>query len=123
MRITFNHHRFTHAYPLVKTLNGLNFYQLNLLLVHLFMHKIKTKSFSYISQHDFRTINHKHATRYSRKIFKELKKETNYAKYCICAHGPFIWNGSLSKTENSHIIEKFYLNVKSKKRNLYLKNN
>ena len=44
--------RFTHARLLLKTLNALNFYQINLLQVILFMHKIKTNSSlesSYIS--------------------------------------------------------------------------
>ena len=41
-RIIFNQDRFTHARPLLKTLNTLNVYQINILQVLLFMHKIKT---------------------------------------------------------------------------------
>ena len=82
-RIIFNQNRFTHARPLLKALNALNIYQINLLQELLFMHKIKTNSFPRIFLHQFQTINHKYATRYSRNKFKEPKRETNYAKYCI----------------------------------------
>ena len=42
--IIFNQDRFTHARQLLKTLNALNVYQINLLQVPLFIHKIKTNS-------------------------------------------------------------------------------
>ena len=79
-RIIFNQDSFTHAHPLLKTLNALNIYQINLLQVLLFMHKIKTNSSPRIFLHQFQTINHKYATRYSRNNLKEPKRETNYAK-------------------------------------------
>ena len=40
-RIIFNQDRFTHARPLLKTLNGLNVYQINMLQLLFFMHKMK----------------------------------------------------------------------------------
>ena len=58
--IMFNQERFTHARPLLKTLNGLNVYQINLLQVLLFIHKMKTNC------HQSQTINHKRAILYSR---------------------------------------------------------
>ena len=88
--IIFNQDRFTHAHPLLKTLNAVNVYQINLLQVLLFMSKIKTKSFPRIFLHQFQTMNQKYATRYSRNNFKEPKGETNYAKYCIHARNPVI---------------------------------
>ena len=87
-RIMFNQDRFTHVRPLLKTVNALNVYQINLLQVPLFIHKIKTNSFYGIFQHQFQTINHKYTTRYSRNNFKEPMRETNYAKYWIHACGP-----------------------------------
>ena len=87
-RIIFIQDRFTHARPLLKTLSALSFYEINLLQVLLFMHKIKTNSSSRIFLHQFQTINH--ATGYSRNNFKEPKRETNYAKYCINARGTVI---------------------------------
>ena len=75
--IIFNQDRFTHARPLPKTLNALNVYQINLLPVLLFMHKIKTNSPSRIFIRQFQTMNHKCATPYSRNNFKEPKVETN----------------------------------------------
>ena len=72
VRIIFNQDRFTHAPPLLKTLNALNVYQKNMLQVLLFTHKIKTNS-SRIFLHQFETINHKYTTRPSRNNFKEPK--------------------------------------------------
>ena len=48
----------------LRLLNALNVYQINLLQVILFMHKIKTNSSPWISLHPFQTINYKYATRY-----------------------------------------------------------
>ena len=106
----------------LKTLNALNVYQINLLQVLLFMHKIKTNSSPRIFLHQFQTTNHKYATRYSRNNFKEPKKETNYAKYCIHAPGPVVWNSFLNETEKTY-YRSISLNVKSKKRYLNLKKN
>ena len=60
--VTFNQDRFTHACPLFITLNALNVYQINLLQVLLFMHKIKANSSPRIFLHQFQTINRKYAT-------------------------------------------------------------
>ena len=98
-RIIFNQDRFTHARPLLKTLNARNLYQINLLQVLMFMHKIKTNSSPRIFLHQFQTTNHKYETRYSRNNFKEPKRETNYAKYCIHARDPVIWNSFLNENE------------------------
>ena len=43
-RILFNQNRFTHTGPLLKTLNALNIYQINLFQVLLIMHRIKANS-------------------------------------------------------------------------------
>ena len=107
-RIIFNQDRFRHARPLLKTLNALNVYQINLLQVHLFMHKIKTNPSPRIFIHQFQTINHKYATQYSRNNFKEPKRETNYAKYCIHARGPVIWNSFLNETEKNILSQHFF---------------
>ena len=105
--IIFNQDRLPHAPPLLKTLNALNVYQINLLQVLLFMHKIKTNLSLRIFLHQFQTINHKYATRYSRNNFKEPKRETNYAKYCIHVRGPVTGNRFLNETEKKHTIAAF----------------
>ena len=99
-RIIFNQDRFTHACALLKTLNALNIYQINLLQVLLFTYKIKANSSFRIFLHQFQTINHKYAARCSRNNFKKLKRETNFAKYFIHACGPV-------KTDKKHTIEAF----------------
>ena len=98
-RIIFNPDRLTQARPLLKTLTALNVYQINLLQILLFMHKIKINSSPRIFLHQFETINHKNATEYSRNSFKELKRDANYAKYPFYARGPVIWNSFLNETE------------------------
>ena len=123
VRIIFNQDRFTHARHLLKTINALTVNQINLLQVLLFMHKIKPNSSPGIFLHQFQIINHKYATRYSRNNFKDPKRETNYAKYCIHARGPVIWNSFLNETEKKTYYRSISLNAKSKKRYLNLKNN
>ena len=120
VHIIFNQDRFTHVPPLLKTVNALNVYQINLLQVLLFMHKIKTNSSPWIFQHQFQTI--KHATRYSRNSFKEPKRETNYAKHCIHVCALFIWNSFLNDTEKTY-YRSISLNLKSRKKHLNLKKN
>ena len=115
VRIIFNEDKFTQARPLLKTLNALNVYQINLLQVLLFMHNIKINSSPRIFLHQFQTINHKYETRYSKNNFKEPKKETNYAKYCIHTHGQVIWNSFLNETEKKTYHLSISLKVKSKK--------
>ena len=107
-RIIFNQDRFTHVRPLLKALNALNVYQINMLQVLLFVHKIKTNSSSRIFLHQFQTINHKYATWYSRNNFKEPKRETNYAKYCIHTRGPVIWNSFLNETKKNILSQHFF---------------
>ena len=60
-----------HAHPLLKTPNASSGYQINLLRVLLFMHNSSSRIFL----HQFQTIKHKYAIRYSRNNFKEPKKE------------------------------------------------
>ena len=87
-----------HTRPLLKTLNVLNVYQMNLFQVHLFIHKIKTNLSLQTFLHQFQTINHKYSTWYSKNNFEEPTKETNYAKYCIHARCLVNWNSFLNKT-------------------------
>ena len=66
----------------------------------------------------FQTINHKYATRYSRNNFKEPKRETNYAKYCILARGAVISNSFLSETEKKNILSQHFFKRKIKEKTL-----
>ena len=76
--------------------------------VLLFMLKIKINSSHRIFLHQFQTINHKYATWYSRNNFKEPKRETNYAKYCIHARGLAIWNSFLNEAEKNILSQHFF---------------
>ena len=107
-QIIFNQDRLTHARPLLKALNAVNVYQINLLQVLLFMHKIKINSSPQIFLHQVATINHKYAAGYSRNSFKEPKRDTSYTKYCFHARGPVIWNSFLNETEKSTLNQDFF---------------
>ena len=107
-RIIFNQDKFTHVRPLLKTLNALNVYQINLLQVLPFKHEIKTNSSPRIFLHQFKTINHKYATWNSRKYFKKPKRETNYAKHCIHARGPVISNSFKNETDKDILSQHFF---------------
>ena len=39
---------------------------------------------------------------------RERERESNYAKYCIHAHGPVIWNNFLNKTETNVLAQCFF---------------
>ena len=73
-RIISNRHRLMHPCSLLKSLNALNVYQINLLQVLLFMYKIKTNTPPRIFAYHLQTINPKYATRYSRKISKRQRE-------------------------------------------------
>ena len=107
-RIIFNQDRIIHARLSLKTLNALNVYQINLLQVLLFMHKIKANSTPQISLDQFQTINHIYATRYTRNNFEEPNRETNYSKYCIHARVPVIWNSFFNETEKNIQSQHFF---------------
>ena len=80
------------------------------------MHKIKTNSSHRILLHQFQETNHKYVTLYSKSNFKEPKRETNYARYCINALGPLMWNSFLNETEKKTYYCSISLNLESKKR-------
>ena len=107
-QIIFNQDRLTHARPLLKALNAVNVYQINLLQVLLFMHKIKINSSPQIFLHQVATINHKYVVGYSRNSFKEPKRDTSYTEYCFYARGPVIWNSFLNETEKRTLNHDFF---------------
>ena len=86
----FNQDRFTHARPLLKTLNALNVYQISLLQVLLFMHKIKPNSSPRIFLHQFQTVNHKYAAWYSKNNFKKPKREQLCQILHSCARSGYL---------------------------------
>ena len=76
-RIIFNQDRFTHAHPLLKTLNALNKCLSNKFAASTPVHaQDKNKLIPRIFLHEFQTMKYaKYATRYSRNNFKEPKRD------------------------------------------------
>ena len=106
--IIFNQGQFTHTCPLLQTLNSSNVYQINLMQMLLFMHRLRTNSFPWIFLHQSQTINHKYVTLYSRNNFKQPKRHANYAKYCIKARGPIMCNSFLRVTKKNILPQQFF---------------
>ena len=72
-RIIFQEDRYTHARPLMKTLNALNIYQINIFQTLVFMFKLKNNMAPKVFQNQFKSIQHKYPTKYSLQNFKQPK--------------------------------------------------
>ena len=68
-RIIYNEDTTTHARPLMKSLNALNVYQINILQNLLLTYKIKNNLAPVIFQGKFKSINHKYVTRHASQNF------------------------------------------------------
>ena len=75
-RIICNEARFIHAKPLMKKLNILNVYQINIMQTTTFMFKIKLNSAPNIFLERFHLIKHKYPTNYANNNFVMPKKTT-----------------------------------------------
>ena len=95
-RIIFNEDRMTHARPLMKQLNILNIYQLNIYQMLTLMFKTKQRLAPNIFFDKFKTINHSYPTTYSTNNFTVPKQQLKISNFCISTRGPTIWNNFLN---------------------------
>lgn len=103
-RIINNEGKYTSAKPLLKSLNILNAYQLNIYHCLNLMYKIKNDSGPEAYKTKFKPISHSYPTAYSRENFSLPKKKTNFSKFSISYRGPYLWNNFLNqelKQENT----------------------
>ena len=89
--IIFQEDRYTHARPLMKTLNALNIYQINIFKTLILMFKLKNNMAPKVFQNQFKSIQHKYPTKYSLQNFKEPKTISNMTKFSITSRGPELW--------------------------------
>ena len=95
-RIIFQEGRYTHARPLMKTLNALNIYQINIFQTLVFMFKLKNNMAPKVFQNQFKSIQHKYPTKYSLQNFKQPKTISKLTKYSITSRGPELWNNFIN---------------------------
>ena len=87
-RIIYYEDRYTHARPLMQSLNALNIYQLNIFQTLIFMFKVKNNMAPNIFNNNIKTLSHKYPTKHSKINFNEPLKTNNYCKYAISSRGP-----------------------------------
>ena len=96
-RIIFNEDRLCHLRPLLKNLNALNIYQLNIYQNLNFMHRLKNipKVFTEL----IKKPKHKYPTKFSENSYTTKSFSLSNMKYCISVRGPKLWNEFLQNEE------------------------
>ena len=116
IRIIFNESKMTHSRPLLRSLNTLNVYQINLFQHLRFMYNLSKNETPAV----FNNLIKKPVNKYPKIIFSEnnfsLKSFfLNGSKFCISFQGPKVWNDFLTNEEkeiNSYAL--FSRAIKSK---------
>ena len=114
-RIIFNEDRLCHSRPLLKNLNALNVYQINLYQNLNFMHRIKMGNIPEVFHETIKKPNHKYPTTFSNLNYSIKKYSLKSTKYSVSYRGPTLWNTILDKRDKeikSHLL--FKKKIKSK---------
>ena len=115
VRIAFNENNMTHSRPLLRSLNALNIYQINLFQHLLFMYNFNKNEAPIIFNNLTKKPIHKYPTRFSKNSFSLKTFFLNGSKYCISFRGPKVWNDFLTNEEKeitSYLL--FSKTIKSK---------
>ena len=86
--IVFNQEKLTLSRPLLRSLNALNVYQINLYQHLNFMHKVSNNVAPLIFNDMFKKPSHKYPTNFSHNNFSLKKCSLNSTKYSISFRGP-----------------------------------
>ena len=114
VRIIFNEDRLCHSWPLLKTLNALNVYQLNIYQNLKFMHKLKKDNIPKIFTELIKKPKHKYSTRFSKNSYTTKSSSLSNIKYCISVRGPKLWNDFLQNEKEIQSYSLFQKTVNSK---------
>ena len=115
VRIVFNENNMTHLRPLLRSLNALNIYQINLFQHLRFMYNFNKNETPIIVNSLIKKPIHKYPTKFSKNSFNLKAFFLNGSKYCISFRGPKVWNDFLTNEEkeiNSYLL--FSKTIKSK---------
>ena len=110
-RIVFNQEKLTHSRPLLRSLNALNVYQINLYQHLSFMHKVSYNVAPLIFNDIFKKPSHKYPTKFPHNNSTLKKCSLNSTKYSISFREPKLWNEFLNSDEK----QISYFNLFSKK--------
>ena len=91
-RIIMNQDMYTKARPLMKSLQILNVYQLNIFQTVLFMFKLKNEMNPQVFKNKLSAINHRYPTRFSQNNFTIPKATLRRTDFTITCRGPRLWN-------------------------------
>ena len=109
VRIIYNKDKFTHSKPLMRDMNALNVYQINIFQVLKFMYKSKHNLNPRVFDNTFTEIHHGYPTRFSRSNFKQPKIITKTTSFAISSRGPKIWNNYLLEFEKNNLSLPLFL--------------
>ena len=105
---------------LMKEINILNVYQINVIKHLLFMFKVKNSITLSALNQVFSLINHLYSTRFPDNSFKICDFNLKLVCFVIGFRGPTIWNKFLMKNEKSYTsIDVFRNKIKEKNLNLF----
>ena len=104
MRVIYNKDKFTHLKPLMRDMNALNVYQINIFQDLKFMYKSKHNFNPRVFDNTFPEIHHGYPTRFSRSNFKQPKMITKTTSFAIASRGPKFWNKYLHEFEKKNIF-------------------
>ena len=107
VRIIYNKDKFTHWKPLMRDMNTLKIYQINIFQVLKFIYKSKHNLNPRVIDNTFTEIHHRYPTGFSRSSFKQPKMIPKTTSFAIPSHGPKIWNNYLHEFEKKKFIFAF----------------
>ena len=90
VRFVFNKDRLSHLRPLLRKINALNVYQINLYQHLNFIHKFNNQETSRIINDLIKKLEHKYPTNFSKSNFCLKNVFLNSTKYSISFRGPKI---------------------------------
>ena len=99
IRVVANETRYAHSKPLMRSLQILNIYQLNIHKTLIFMHQVNNSTAPSVFQEKFKYPNHKYPTKFSKNNFLKPKLYSVQSNFRITSRGPTIWNKMLSSPE------------------------
>ena len=97
--IIFNEDRLCHSRPLLKNLNTLNVYQVNIYQNPNFMHRLKNDNIPQIFTELIKKPKHKYPTKFSKSSYTTKSFSLSNIKYSISDRGQKLWNDSLQNEE------------------------
>ena len=111
-RIVYNKDKLTNSKPLLKKINALNVYQINIYQHLGFMHKFNNNQTPNVFN-NIKRPEHRYPTNFSSLNFSLKSYSLNNIKYSVSFRGPKLWNDILNKQEKE--IQSFPLFQKKMK--------